>query len=402
MASETTASGSSTSSAPDTAVASAAFWNNARFRAILYQVLIVGTVVLVVALLVSNIADNLGSNFGFEFLWRHQAEFAIGEHLIPYTPADTHARALLVGLLNTLTVAAIGIALATVLGTLIGIARLSTNWLIARLAAVYIEAVRNVPLLLQLFLWYAAVTASLPLPREALNPLPGVYLSNRGLVVPAPIADPVYVAIGIALLIGIAGAIVTSRWAAQRQARTGQQFPAFWTGTAMIFGLPLLAWLAWGAPVVVEVPELVGFNFVGGWSRSSEFTALLFGLTVYTAAFIAEIVRNGILAVPHGQTEAAAALGLRRGLILRKVILPQALRVIIPPTTSQYLNLTKNSSLAVAIGYPDLVSVGNISLNRTGRAIEVILVFMAVYLTISLSISLFMNWYNRHIALVER
>ncbi len=379
-------------------------WNDRRTRAIVYQILIVGAVAAIGWYLISNTMTNManrGIATGFSFLDR-ESGFAIGEHLIPYSAADTYGRAFLVGLLNTLNVALIGIVLATVLGTVIGIARLSSNWLVARLAMVYIEAVRNVPLLLQLFVWYSVITVSLPLPREAFDPLPGVFLSNRGFKVPTLLDHPVYPFIGAALLAGIAAAVLMARWARRRQMRTGRPFPVGATATGLILGLPLLVWVAAGAPLPLEMPELRGFNFVGGLSISPEFAALLLGLTVYTASFIAEIVRNGILAVPRGQTEAALALGLRRGLVLRLVVLPQALRVIIPPTTSQYLNLTKNSSLAVAIGYPDLVSVGNTALNQTGQAIEAITIFMAVYLVISLSISLFMNWYNRRIALVER
>lgn len=380
------------------------FWNEPQFRAVFYQVLAVVLVLLAGWYLVTNVMDNLARQnvaSGFRFLDR-PAGFAIGEAMISYTAADTYGRAFIVGILNTFRVAVLGIVLATILGVVMGIARLSSNWLVAKIASAYVEVMRNLPLLLQLFIWYGVITVSLPGPRDAVNPIEGVYLSNRGFMIPAPVADPVHAYMGIAALIALAAAIAIRRWAKRRQAATGAQFPVYKTAIGLLIGLPALAWLAGGAPAVLETPELRGFNFVGGVSLTPEFAALLFGLTFYTAAFIAEIVRGGILAVSHGQSEAAFALGLRKGMVLRFVVLPQALRIIIPPTTSQYLNLTKNSSLAVAIGYPDLVSVGNTTLNQTGQAIEAISIFMAVYLTFSLAISLFMNWYNRAIALVER
>lgn len=379
-------------------------WNDPRFRAIAYQVLFVGCVVLAIWYLVDNTLENLRRQqvaTGFGFLDR-EAGFEISQSLLSYSATSTYGRAFLVGLTNTLLVAFLGIILATLLGTLVGIARLSSNWLVARLARVYVEALRNVPLLLQLLFWYGLITISMPGPRQAISPVEGVYLSNRGLMFPVPESHPVHGAMAIGLLVAVAGAFALSRWAKIRQARTGQQFPVFLTSVGMIVGLPLLVWLFGGAPTALDVPVLRGFNIRGGFWLSPEFAALLAGLTTYTATFIAEVVRGGILGIPHGQSEAAAALGLRRGTALRLVILPQALRIIVPPTTSQYLNLTKNSSLAIAIGYPDLVSVGNTSLNQTGQAIEAIAIFMAVYLSISLAISAFMNWYNKKIALVER
>jgi general L-amino acid transport system permease protein len=379
-------------------------WNDPNARAVVYQLVVIGGVVAIAWYLVSNTLDNLARQSiatGFGFLER-PASFGISESLIPYTPADTYLRAFAVGLLNTFKVALLGIVLATIIGTVIGIARLSTNWLVAKLAAAYVEALRNVPLLLQLFFWYAIITEILPHPREAPSPLPGVYVSNRGLQIPAPHADPTHVYVLLALVVGITGAVALARWARRRQARTGQPFPSVWAGIGLVVGLPLLVFFAAGAPLAWDVPELRGFNFRGGITLSPEFAALLAGLTLYTAAFIAEIVRSGILSVSKGQTEAALALGLRRGLVLRLVILPQALRVIVPPLTSQYLNLTKNSSLAVAIGYPDLVSIANTTMNQTGQAVEGIAMIMATYLTISLAIATSMNWYNRHIALRER
>jgi len=379
-------------------------WNNPRIRGIFYQILFVGIVVALVAFLVHNTLVNLRRQniaSGFGFLDR-EAAFGIGESLIAYSPADTYARAFVVGLLNTLYVSALGIVLATILGTVMGIARLSSNWLIAKLAQVYVEAFRNIPLLLQLFLWWAMLRVSAPPPRQAWELLPGVLVSNRGFVFPVPIADPVHHWMLLALAFGITGAIGVSRWSKRRQALTGAQFPSGWVGGALIVGLPLLVFLAAGMPLDLDWPELKGFNFVGGSAVSPEFAALLIGLTVYTGAFVAEIVRAGILAVSWGQSEAASALGLRPGQRMRLIVLPQALRVIVPPMTSEYLSITKNSSLAVAIGYPDLVSIANTTMNQTGQAVEGIAMIMAVYLAISLLISLFMNFYNRAVALVER
>ncbi|MCR6631589.1 MAG: amino acid ABC transporter permease [Magnetospirillum sp.] len=377
--------------------------NSARFRGVLYQVLVVGAVIALGWYLVHNTLTNLaarGIATGFDFLGR-EAGFDIGESPIAYSAADSYAHALLVGLLNTLEVAALGIVIASVIGLVVGIARLSGNWLVARLAAIYVEGVRNVPLLLQLFVWYGVVTA-LPGPRQALNPLPGVFLSNRGLKVPVPEDHPVYPWLLLALAVGLVLAWALRRWAVARQQRTGRPFPWVLCGIGVALGVPLLVFLAAGAPLTMDVPQLRGFNFSGGATLSPEFAALLAGLSIYTAAFIAEIVRSGILAVPYGQTEAAMSLGLSRAKTLRLIVLPQALRVIVPPLTSQYLNLTKNSSLAVAIGYPDLVSVANTTINQTGHAVEGVGVVMAVFLVISLALSLLMNWYNAKVALVTR
>ena len=379
-------------------------WNDPRIRGVVWQILFVGIVLALVAFLIHNTLVNLRRQniaSGFGFLDR-EAAFGIGESLIAYSPADTYARAFLVGLLNTLYVSALGIVLATVLGTFMGIARLSSNWLIRKLAQVYVETFRNIPLLLQLFFWWAMLRVSAPAPRQAWELLPGVLVSNRGFVFPVPTADPVHRWMLLALALGIAGAIGISRWSKRRQALTGAQFPSGWVGAALIVGLPLLVFLAAGMPLDLDWPELKGFNFVGGSAVSPEFAALLIGLTVYTGSFIAEIVRAGILAVSWGQSEAASALGLRPGQRMRLIVLPQALRVIVPPMTSEYLSLTKNSSLAVAVGYPDLVSIANTTMNKTGQAVEGIAMIMAVYLAISLLISLFMNVYNRAVALVER
>jgi len=379
-------------------------WRDPRIRGIAYQVLFVAAVGAAGAFLVHNTLVNLHRQniaTGFGFLDR-EAGFGIGESLIRYSPADTYARAFLVGLLNTLYVSALGIVLATVLGTVIGIARLSSNWLIRKLAQIYVEAFRNIPLLLQLFFWWAVLRESAPAPRQAWQILPGVFVSNRGVAFPVPLPDPAHCWMLAALIVAILGAFAVGRWSKSRQALTGAQFPTGWIGAGLICGLPLAVFLAAGAPLQLDWPELKGFNFGGGHLVSPEFAALLVGLTVYTGAFIAEIVRAGILAVSWGQSEAASALGLKPGHRMRLIVLPQALRVIVPPLTSEYLSLTKNSSLAVAIGYPDLVSIANTTMNQTGQAVEGIAMIMAVYLAISLLISLFMNMYNRSVALVER
>ena len=373
-------------------------------RNLFFQLLAVGLTVALVAWLAINAADNLerrGISTGFGFLDR-EAGMEIGESLIAYDPSASYGRAFVVGLFNTLRVALIGIALASAVGLVVGLARLSRNWLIGRLAAIYVETLRNVPLLLQLFFWYALITEAAPLPREALNPLPGVFLSARGLQIPALVADPAHAWALAAFAAGAAGLWGWLRWARAKRERTGAAPPAWPAAVGLLVVLPALALAASGRPIGVEFPELQRFNFRGGTALTPEFSALLLGLTLYTASFIAEIVRSGIQAIPRGQWEAARALGLKPGRVLKDVVLPQALRVIIPPLTSQYLNLTKNSSLAVAIAYPDLVSIANVTINQTGQAIECIAIIMAVYLTVSLAISLAMNLYNRAVALVER
>lgn len=377
--------------------------NNPIVRAILAQLAVALAVALVAWYLVGNTMDNLARlsiASGFGFLDR-EAGFQIGETLIEFGPQDHYSTAFLVGILNTLKVSGIGILLATVLGVILGIARLSSNWLLARIAAFYVETVRNVPLLLQLFLWYGLLTEGLPGPRQAFEPLPGVFLSNRGLKLPAPADDPIWAWVAALFGLGVILTLVITAWNAKRQAATGRRVPMLPVGLGLIVGLPVLVLLASGGGAI-DMPVLQGFNFRGGMTLSPEFAALLFGLVIYTAAFIGEIVRSGILAVPKGQTEAATALSLTRGQQLRLVVLPQALRVIIPPTTNQYLNLTKNSSLAVAIGYPDFVSIANTTINQTGQAVEGVLSIMAAYLVISLSLSFLMNWYNSRVALVER
>lgn len=373
-------------------------------RALFWQALVVGLVMAALWWLATNALHNLEVRriaAGFGFLDR-EAGFSIGEAAIAYAPTDTYARALLVGVLNTLKVAAVGIVLATVLGTLVGIARLSGNWLLARLAGAYVEVMRNVPLLVQLFFWYALMQG-LPAPRQAEGLFGGtVFLTSRGIAFPAPVWHPAYGWALAALGAGLVAAWLMRHRARAIQAATGRRPAAAWAISALLVGPPLAVLAFAGMPLTLDAPALQGFNIRGGWTVTPEFAALLVGLTLYTAAFIGEIVRAGILAVSKGQWEAAAALGLDRTATLRLIVLPQALRVIIPPTTSQYLGLTKNSSLAVAIGYPDLVSVVNTTINQTGQAIEGVALIMAAYLTVSLAISALMNWYNRRIALVER
>ncbi|WP_181700324.1 amino acid ABC transporter permease [Chthonobacter albigriseus] len=374
-------------------------------RGIVFQILIVLALVLFGWWIVHNTIVNLrAANIasGFDFL-QTRAGYDIAQKPIEYSIDDTHGDAFVIGLLNTLIVAALGIVFATILGFIIGIARLSPNWLLSKVAAVYVETFRNIPLLLQLLFWYKAVLSVLPGPRQGLVLPLGSNLSNRGLIIPRPIAGESFDVVLWALLAGIVAAYGIHRWARARQMATGQIFPSGIVGLAVIVVVTLVAYAATGGPLTLEYPELKGFNFVGGLVLKPEFMALLLGLTIYTAAFIAEVVRAGILAISWGQSEAAYALGLRPGRTMRLVIVPQAMRVIIPPLTSQYLNLTKNSSLAVAVGYPDLVAVfAGSTLNITGRAVEVIFITMSVYLIISLITAAFMNWFNSRVALIER
>jgi len=372
-------------------------------KGLFWQILVVGVVVAVVAFLWSNTVYNLSErriSTGFAFLWR-EAGMPIADSILAYSPKDTYLWAFVAGVANTLRVAVVGIALATILGTTIGISRLSANWLLSRLAAVYVEVVRDIPLLLQLLFWYVLMQA-LPSARGAWKPVGGVFLSNRGLVLPSvPIGKEQLWVLG-AVLLGCAMYYAVHRYLIARQMQDGKPRPAWPYAVVLIVVLPaLLSWWL-DASWTIVWPTLRGFNFFGGLTVAPEYFALLIGLITYTSAFIAEIVRSGIQAVSRGQWDAANALGLRRSFILRQIILPQALRVIVPPMTSQYLNLTKNSSLAVAIGYQDVVSIANTTLNQTGQAIESIALIMVVFLTISLSISLFMNWYNARIALAER
>ncbi len=381
-----------------------AFLHDPDKRSILYQMGVLLMVGLLAYYLMHNIITNIEKQAiatGFDFLEK-QASFEIGEKLIQYTAADTYGRALFVGVLNTLKVSFIGIIITVILGTIVGVARLSSNWLVSRLSGAYIEVLQDIPVLLQLFFWYAFFYEILPAPRQALHPITGLFLCNRGMIFAVPEANPAHGYMGAAFVIACVVVYFLHRWNRKRQAATGEHFPMFRVGVGILIGLPLIVWLLSGAPTKMDIPELTGFNFKGGVSISPEFAALLLGLVLYTSAFVAEVVRAGIQAVSKGQTEAAMALGLKSGQILNLVILPQALRVIIPPLTSQMLNLTKNSSLAIAIGYPDFVSVANTSINQTGQAMEGVAMIMLVYLCFSLLTSVFMNWYNKKMALVER
>ncbi|WP_439617795.1 amino acid ABC transporter permease [Shinella sp.] len=382
----------------------AALLRDRTVRRWVFQLAVTLSLVCFIGLLVAIAAGNLarqGIATGYGFL-TGEARFEISESVIAYSAANSYGRALLVGFFNTLKVSLLAIVLATVIGTAVGIARLSSNRLLAGVAGAYVEGLRNIPLLLQLSFWYGLLTVTLPVPRAALNPLEGVYLSNRGVVLPMLEPHAAFDYAGICLALGVAVAVLLNRLAARRQERTGRR-TVIAPAVLFVLVVPVIAaWYFGGAPAALDMPHLQGFNFVGGVRLSPEFAALLFGLTAYSATFIAETVRGGIEAVSAGQSEAGRSLGLRPGLVMRLIILPQAIRMIIPPITSQYLNMTKNSSLGVAIAYPDLVAVGNVTMNQTGQAIEVVSIFMIVYLTISLAISGFMNWYNHRMALVTR
>lgn len=383
-----------------------ALWNDPQARALFFQVLVLGSILALGGFIVSNTMDNLarqGIASGFGFL-DTTAGFAIGySPFLDYSEENTYGVALTVGLLNTLLVAVIGIILATVIGFIMGVARLSNNWLISRMALVYIETMRNIPLLLQIFVWYFGVLRPLPGPRQSLDFMGSIFVNNRGMFLPKPIFEDGFMIIVIAFLLAITGIFVMVKWAKKRLDETGHQFPVFLTSIGLLVVLPILGAIVAGFPMSWEFSALKGFNFQGGTEIPPELVSLTLALSTYTAAFIAEIVRAGISSVNKGQTEASYALGLRPGPTLRLVVIPQALRVIIPPLTSQYLNLTKNSSLAAAIAYPDIVLVfGGTVLMQTGQAVEIIAIIMAFYLVVSLLISMFMNWYNKKMALVER
>ncbi|MDH5188386.1 MAG: amino acid ABC transporter permease [Rhodospirillaceae bacterium] len=380
-------------------------WNDPAVRSMVFQAVALIAVVYFFYIIFQNTLHNMetrGITTGFAFLDK-SAGFGILMSLIEYDESHTYGRTFLVGLLNTLLVTFLGVILATSVGFIIGVARLSSNWIISRLAAVYIETLRNIPLLLQIFFWYFAVLQVLPGPRNSLEWQETFFLSNRGFYAPAPVFEEGSGVVVGAFILAIVLIIAIARWAHKRQEATGQQFHTVYVSLGILIGLPTIVFFLSGMPIGIEYPELKGFNFKGGTNIIPELMALLWALSFYTAAFIAEIVRAGILAVSHGQTEAAHALGLRNSPTLKLVVIPQALRVIIPPLTSQYLNLAKNSSLATAIGYPDLVAVFmGTTLNQTGQAVEIVAMTMAVYLAISLTISAFMNWYNKSKALVER
>lgn len=391
------------SAVEDTRTPQIPFWNDPKTRSAAVQIMMVAVLVSVAYELYVNASANLaklGKTFGYDF-WDMSAGFDISQSLITYTSSSSYGTAIIVGFYNTLLVSVFGIFFATIIGFTAGIGRLSKNWLVAKIATVYVETVRNIPLLLQIFIWYGAVLKPLPGPKQALN-FGGFYLSNRGLNMPSPIFEGLAWMGLVGLVGGIIGAILLRRWARARQLATGQPFPYISVGLALIVFMPILGLLLAGWPVTWDVPVLGAFQLSGGATVNPEFIALLIALSVYTGAFIAEIVRAGIQAVSHGQTEAAGALGLRQGQITRLVTIPQAMRIIIPPLASQHLNLTKNSSLAVAIAYPDLVAMGGTVLNQTGKAIEVVLIWMVVYLSLSLLTSGFMNWFNSRMKLVER
>lgn len=375
-----------------------------RIRGIFFQILVFVGLVASIYWIVGNTIENLqraniASGFGF---LSSRSGFDIAQSMIDYTSDSTYGRALLVGLLNTILVAVVGIITASIIGFLVGVGRLARNWLIRKICTVYVEIFRNIPPLLVIFFWYLGVLSVLPLPRDSIELPFGSYLNSRGFFLPKMVWGEGAWLIPVALLLAIAMTWFVARAAHARQAATGQPFPVFLTGLALIIGLPLLAFVAAGFPLTMEFPQQSTFNLIGGFQVKPEFLALYLALSFYTASFIAEIVRAGIMGVSKGQTEASYALGLRPNQTLRLVVIPQAMRIVIPPLTSQYLNLTKNSSLAIAIGYPDLVAVGGTILNQTGQSVEVVAIWMVVYLGLSLITSVFMNWFNARMALVER
>ena len=380
-------------------------WRNEKSREIILQIFVLFCIGWFLSWLIANVDANfkaLGKDISFEFLFI-PAGYDINQYLIDYNNRDSHLRAGIVGLLNTGLVAFFGIILATFLGVFLGIVRLSKNWLASKLAYWYIEFSRNVPILLHILLWHGIIINTLPHPRQALNLGDLTFLSNRGFYIPKPLTENGIELVYLFFVIAIIFSVLFFKFARKKQDLTGVQYPVFWINLSVIFFLPTIAFFISGMPITLEIPALKGFNFRGGMYMSPELAALTFALGIYTAAFIAEIVRAGIMAVDKGQREAAESIGLKPSKVMNLVILPQARRVIIPPLTSQYLNLTKNSSLAIAIGYMDLVAtLGGISLNQTGREMETMVIVMLIYLSVSLSISAFMNWYNNKAKLVGR
>ena len=380
-------------------------WTDKESRGVIIQVIAFALFCLVIFQLGSNVVENfekLGKPFGFDFL-QQESNYDINQTLIEYNSQSSHGRAAVVGILNTLLIAVCGIILATILGFILGVLRLSPNWLVNKLAYCYIEFVRNVPVLVHILLVHGILVHTLPHPKQAVSIKETLFLTNRGFYMPQPLFQPLFWLVVAAFVIGVIFAFWYKRNAAIKQAATGQQSPVFWVMLASIIGLPILTFLLTGLPVDWEYPVQSTFNLKGGMALKPEFLALWLALSLYTAAFIAENVRSGIEAVSHGQTEAAMALGLPRKRTMNLVVIPQAMRVIIPPLTSQYLNITKNSSLAIAIGYMDIVAtIGGISLNQTGREMECMIIVLSLYLFFSLTISVIMNWYNKRLALVER
>ena len=380
-------------------------WTDKKSRGLVIQLIATIAICAIFYYLAGNVIENfqrLGKPFGFDFL-QQESNYDINQHLIEYSSQSTHLRAAVVGIINTLLIAVCGITLASILGFILGVLRLSPNWLVNRLAYCYIEFVRNVPVLVHILLVHGILVHSLPTPKQALDVGGQFFLTNRGFYTPKPSMEPLFWLVIIAFVVGVIYAFWYRRQAAVKQASTGDQSPVFWVMLGSIIGLPVLVYFLTGMPLAWSIPELKGFNFRGGMALKPEFLSLWLALSMYTAAFIAEIVRSGIEAVSKGQTEAALALGLPRRRTLNLVVIPQALRIMIPPLNSQYLNITKNSSLAIAIGYMDIVAtIGGITLNQTGREMECMIIVLGLYLTFSLTISSVMNWYNKRLALVER
>ncbi|MFT5421708.1 MAG: general L-amino acid transport system permease protein [Candidatus Endobugula sp.] len=385
-----------------------AWWRDEKIRGILYQVLLLVGIVFVFSFLASNLTANLdkqGVQTGFDFLWTQTAGFDISyTPFVDFSPDDTHATVLLIGIINTLIIGFTGVILATILGFVIGVGRLSHNWVLARVCSWYVELFRNIPLLVQIFFWYnAIILAFLPTSKLSFSLFDAFFLNGRGAYMPEPIPGESFIFVSLSIFLALCINVFIKRWAVKRQENTGETFPVFLTTLVIFIGLPTLVFLLLGSPMTFVYPELQRFGFVNGIVIIPEFMALLIALSTYTAAFIAEIVRSGIQSVSKGQTEAYRALGLREGNGMRLVIIPQALRVIIPQLTNQYLNLIKNSSLATAIGYPEIASIFmGTSMSNTQRTVEIMLITMTVYLIISLATSIFMNWYNNKMSLVER
>ncbi|MFN3764128.1 MAG: amino acid ABC transporter permease [Aliihoeflea sp.] len=378
--------------------------NDPKTRGIVVQVVVAVALIGFIYWIIGNTAENLrraniASGFGF---LSGRAGFDLSQSLIPYSSNSTFLRAITVGLLNTMLVAITGIITATIVGFLVGLGRLSRNWLIGRICTVYVEVFRNIPPLLVIFFWYVGVLAVLPGPRQSVDLPFGGMINNRGFYMPRIIAEPGFWLVPAAFALAVVALIGIVVWARRRQMATGQTFPTVRVGLALLIGLPVIAFLITGSPATIEYPEMAGFSLQGGWVVRPEFLSLYLALSLYTASFIAEIVRAGVLGVAKGQSEASYSLGISPRRTLRLVVVPQALRIIIPPLTSQYLNLTKNSSLAIAVGYADLVAIGQTTMNQTGQAIEVVAIWIVVYLGLSLLTSAFMNWYNAKMALVER
>jgi len=391
---------------PDTRNLMARLWRNQQARSVIIQIVTLTVVLAALALIIRNVVINLetvGKEFSFGFFLYPAGYDITFSPFIEYSSRSTHLRAAVVGILNTLLVAACGIVLATIMGFTMGVLRLSTNWLINRIVYCFLEFTRNVPVLLHILFIHGLIVTQLPAPREAVNFADSFFLTNRGFYIPQPVWEPGAWIVAAAFVISIAFVVFFIRWAKKVRDETGRIYPVFWISAGAIVGATAVAFLAAGMPLSWAVPELKGFNFRGGVAMKPEFIALWLALSYYTSCFIAEIVRAGVLAVNYGQTEAAYALGLRPNRTLQLIVIPQALRVIVPPLASQYLNLTKNSSLAIAIGYMDVVAtVGGITLMQTGKEMETMIIVLLIYLTISLLISGFMNWYNKKMALVER